>query len=381
MLGTDPVHDLRPRVQAVLTDFVDRQRSLLGAIGPELLPLVDAAERLLAGGKRLRPAFCYWGWRSVAGHHGPAGQLAHDGRSGHDDGPDEPSEEEAVVAAAAALELFQAAALVHDDLIDGSDTRRGGPSVHRQFAALHRESGWDGAPDAFGAAAAVLLGDLLLGWSDELLSSSGLSPHALERGRPVFERMRTEVGGGQYLDVLEQVSGASRAEGAADRARRVIRYKAARYSVEHPLVLGGRFADAPDHTLAAFASYGSALGEAFQLRDDVLGVFGDPAVTGKPAGDDLREGKRTVLVAYALERADAGQTDVVAKLLGDSRLDDAAVEAVREVIVATGALARVESLVATLVGDAAAALAEADVSAEGRAALSALIELATARQT
>lgn len=365
VLSADPVHGLRPRVQAVLTDFVDRQRGLLGELGPELLPLVDAGERLLAGGKRLRPAFCYWGWRSVIGLDGLA----------------DPAEENAVVSAAAALELFQAAALVHDDLIDGSDTRRGGPSVHRQFAALHRESGWDGASDAFGAAAAVLLGDLLLGWSDELLSSSGLSPDALGRGRPVFERMRTEVGGGQYLDVLEQVSGAARAEGAADRARRVIRYKAARYSVEHPLVLGGRFADAPDHTLAAFASYGSALGEAFQLRDDVLGVFGDPAVTGKPAGDDLREGKRTVLVAYALERADAGQAGVVAKLLGDPRLDDAGVETVREVIVATGAMARVESLVATLVGDAAAALAEADVSAEGRAALSALIELATARQT
>lgn len=354
----DPVQPLRPRIQVVLDSFLDDQREVLAAAGAELLPLVDAAADLLRGGKRLRPAFCYWGWRSVVG--------AEDA-------------DDAVVTAASALELFQAAALVHDDLIDGSDTRRGHPSVHRRFATIHAEAGWAGGPEAFGLAAAVLLGDLLLGWSDELLGHAGLSPAAARRARPVFERMRTEVGGGQYLDVLAQADVPADPVAQADRARRVIRFKSARYSVEHPLLLGAAIADAGDEARGSFAAYGMALGEAFQLRDDILGVFGDPERTGKPAGDDLREGKRTLLVAYALERAGDDQRRTLDAALGDPDLDAARVETLREIIVGTGALARVESLVDTLVGDAAAALASAPVSDDGRKALTSLIGLATAR--
>lgn len=352
----DPVGPLRPRIQYVLDRFLDDRRRDLARAGEELYPLVDAAADLLRGGKRLRPAFCYWGWRAA-------------GRPDDDD----------VVTAAAALELFQGAALVHDDLIDDSDTRRGAPSVHRRFAAVHRRAGWSGSPDDFGAAAAVLVGDLLLGWSDQLISAAGLGTAALDRGRPVFDQMRTEVAGGQYLDILEQVSGAARTAGQADRARRVIRFKSARYSVEHPLVLGGRLADASSDLLAGYAAYGTALGEAFQLRDDILGVFGDPDRTGKPAGDDLREGKRTVLIAYALERADATQASAVSKLFGDPGLDVDGVTTLREIILATGALTRVETLVAEQVRAARSALADAKVTDEGRTALSALIDMATDR--
>lgn len=354
----DPVQRLRPRIQVVLDRFIDDQRELLAEIGPELAPLVDAAADLLSGGKRLRPAFCYWGWRGA----------------GRDDA-------EPIVTAAAALELFHAAALVHDDLIDGSDTRRGMPSAHRRFENRHAAAGWAGESSQFGAAAAILLGDLLLGWSDELISGSGLDDAALRRARPVYERMRTEVGAGQYLDVLAQAVGTARPDERIDRARRVIRYKAARYSVERPLLLGGCAAGAGADLQAAYSDYGLALGVAFQLRDDVLGVFGDPDQTGKPAGDDLREGKQTLLIAFALEQADRTAAATVDRLLGDPDLDPAGVERLQAIMVDARALARVEAEVAEQVDRARTALARADVPDEARRALQALISAATSRTT
>jgi geranylgeranyl diphosphate synthase type I len=201
----------------------------------------------------------------------------------------------------------------------------------------------------------------------------------MRRGRPVFERMRTELMGGQYLDVLEQATGGLRPGSQAERARRVIRYKSAKYSVEHPLLLGGTLAGASPRVLAAYSHYGLALGEAFQLRDDVLGVFGDPAQTGKPAGDDLREGKRTLLVAYAHERAAPAQASEIETLLGDRELDGAGIDRLREIIVSTGALARVERLVADLVDRSTAALDAAEIAAEARTALRSLITVATVR--
>ncbi|WP_205857025.1 polyprenyl synthetase family protein, partial [Phytoactinopolyspora endophytica] len=273
----DPVGPLRPHIQTVLEEFLSRQQAHLQRISDDLVPLAEAAADLLSGGKRLRPAFCYWGWRSAAGDVSGGGHRTASA-----------TDEDAVIAAASALELFQAAALVHDDLIDGSDTRRGKPSVHRRFAARHHDAGWHGAATDFGAAAAILLGDLLLGWSDELLSQAGLDPGALQRARPVFELMRTEVGAGQYLDILAQANTAIAPAAQVERATRVIQHKSARYSVQHPLELGGKIAGAPDELIDGYRSYGAALGEAFQLRDDILGVFGDPEQTGKPAGDDLR---------------------------------------------------------------------------------------------
>jgi geranylgeranyl diphosphate synthase type I len=201
----------------------------------------------------------------------------------------------------------------------------------------------------------------------------------LGRGRPVFDRMRTELMAGQYLDMLEQAMAGRRPEGAVERARRVIRYKSAKYTVEQPLLLGGRLAGADDDLLAGYGAIGLPLGEAFQLRDDVLGVFGDPSETGKPAGDDLREGKRTVLVAKALEAASPAQSALVRRLLGDPHLDVAGLEALREVLVETGALTAVERLLAELVEQAHAALAGTDVAEPARPVLEGLIAAATAR--
>ena len=320
---------------------------------PDLVPLVDAVAAFLAGGKRLRPAFCYWGWRGAGG-----------------------DDSDAAVTAAASLELFQAAALIHDDLMDDSDSRRGQPSIHRRFAALHDASGWRGPSESFGRAGAILLGDLTLVWNDEMLMRSGLPVEALLRARPTYDLMRTQLMGGQYLDVLEQARG----EGTVESARQVIRFKSAKYSVEHPLLIGGLLADASPELLAAYSAYGLPLGEAFQLRDDVLGVFGDPDETGKPAGDDLREGKRTVLVAHALAKASTAQAEILARL-GDRLLDPDDIETIRKVMVETGALAAVEQTIDELVADARAVLRAAPVAEPARGVLSALIEAATARTT
>jgi len=347
---------LRVRVHKALDDFLAEQVDALESVSPDCAPMVDAIADLVRGGKRLRPAFCYWGWRGAGGPDG-----------------------EAIVVAAAALEFFQAAALIHDDVMDDSDTRRGMPAVHRRFATLHRGSGWTGDGERFGLAGAVLAGDLCLVWSDQLFTASGLDDATLRLGRGVFDRMRTELMGGQYLDMLEQAVAAQRVGGAVERARRVIRYKSAKYTIEHPLLIGGSLAGADAALLATYSAYGLPLGEAFQLRDDVLGVFGDPAQTGKPAGDDLREGKRTVLVAKALETATPVQAQEVRRLLGDPGLDAAGVETLRTIIVETGALDAVEQLVDELVGRSRAALAAAAVDEPARSVLHGLIDAATAR--
>ena len=311
--------DLRERVDKALHEFLQRAVAPLAGISTDLAPFGAATEAVVMdGGKRLRPAFCYWGHRAAGG-------------------PDS----DALVRAAASLELLQACALVHDDVIDSSDTRRGAPSVHRRFAAIHRSSGWHGDPEAFGAAAAILLGDLALIWADTLLAESGIGIEALQRAFGVWDTMRIEVMCGQYLDVVEQARGG----GSVERALRVARFKSAKYTVERPLHLGAALAGADEELLDALSAFGLPIGEAFQLRDDVLGVYGDPAETGKPAGDDLREGKRTVLVAFALEAGNDAQRETLRRLLGDPALDEDGVTILRDVIDATGAVLRVEQLI------------------------------------
>jgi len=354
-MSTGPLDrdDLRQRVQKSLSAFVAGQLPALDAVSEELSPLTDALSDMIAGGKRLRPAFCYWGFRGAGGQ-----------------------DSDGIVTASAALELFQACALIHDDVMDGSDTRRGLPAVHRRFATLHRSESWFGDPETFGMGAAVLLGDLCLSWSDEMLSTSDLPAERLLEGHRVYDQMRTELMGGQYLDLLEQARGG----GSVERALRVARYKSAKYTIEKPLHLGAVLAGADQDVLDGYSGYGVPLGEAFQLRDDVLGVFGDPSVTGKPAGDDLREGKRTALVAMALETADRGQAAVVRRHLGDPHLSLDGVEQLREVIEQTGALRRVEALIDQLMDTSLSALQTAPVQEPAREVLQQLAVAATARR-
>jgi geranylgeranyl diphosphate synthase type I len=353
--------DLPARVQSAVDAEISAQSGVLSEIGDELSPLVAAVGALLQGGKRLRAAFLYWGYRAGGG-----------------------ADSEAVIRAATAMEFFQAAALLHDDVMDDSDTRRGMPAAHRRLANEHAAAGWAGSGDRFGIAGAILGGDLCLIWSDELLMTSGWSVAELTRARPVFDRMRTQLMGGQFLDVLEAARGWGEltTQEQVFRARRVIRYKSAKYTIEHPLLIGAAAADVSALDRDALSTYGLDLGEAFQLRDDLLGVYGDPAHTGKPAGDDLREGKRTVLVALALEQASPSAMGLFDKLLGAPDLDEPGVDELRGAITASGAPDRVEEMILDLTASARVALNSATgLTDEGRDALDVLIDVSTARST
>ena len=345
------------------------------AISPELSPFVDFSRQFLSGGKRFRALFCYWGFESVSGVDSGFDPFADD---------QEPARDlSAIVAVAAALEIFHAAALVHDDIIDNSDTRRGSASAHRLFEGLHSDSEWAGSPDGFGRAAAILLGDLLLGWSDELLDEGLelIEDRALARAtRTAFNHMRTEVTAGQYLDVLEESAWLRRPDAELrERAERVIVYKSAKYSVQAPLLIGATLAGGTPAQLAALRDFGLPLGIAYQLRDDLLGVFGDSAVTGKPSGDDLREGKRTVLVAIARELMPQGSRRALDELLGDAELDDAQVRMLQNTIADCGAVDEIEALISRNVRTAIAAVGASPLSRRAITQLSELAETVTTR--
>jgi geranylgeranyl diphosphate synthase type I len=288
-----------------------------------------------------------------------------------------------VVSVAAALELFHAAALVHDDIMDNSDLRRGEPSLHRRFETLHRDRGWSGDAAGYGEAAALLLGDLLLGWSDGLFED-GLAraeADAAVAARAEFGRMRTEVMLGQYLDMLEEHSWRGRPEAELlSRAHRVVVYKSAKYSVEAPLALGASLAGGSLAQLAALREFGLPLGVAFQLRDDLLGVFGDPAMTGKPSGDDLREGKRTVLIALARQLLPGSASRLLDELLGDPALDTGQIAMLQASIRDSGAVDQVERIIARNVQIATEALSQAPIGRSAREELTALADTVTRRQ-
>lgn len=358
-----PSHDPIEAVSQRVESFVGSQASAWADAGAEATGFVASAGAALTGGKRLRARFCVTGWQAVAQVQSPSAQPGDD-----------------AIAAAAALEVFHAAALVHDDLVDNSDTRRGRPAAHRALEADHRRLGWTGDAAAFGRSGAILLGDLLVAWSDDLLEEGLRGAAHAARAREVYALMRREVTIGQFLDVAEEAAWASAPdESHAERALRIASLKSARYSIQHPLLLGAALAGADETQTAALSGFGHPLGLAFQLRDDVLGVFGDSAVTGKPSGDDLREGKRTVLVAYAREAMPAGSRRLFDELLGDPDLDEAQISAMQETIRSTGALARVEDLIARFGDDADRSLRGAPLGTHAVGALRDLAHAATAR--
>jgi geranylgeranyl diphosphate synthase type I len=349
---------LRTAVAEALEEFLEAQRRTLTGMDAALGAVTEEISALARGGKRLRPAFAYWGWRgATADTSGPA----------EDDG--------AVLRAVAALEFVHVSALVHDDVMDGASTRRGRPATHLGFASRHGDDALDGDPSAFGVGAAILVGDLSLVWSDELLRCSGLTAAALTRARGVWDTMRTEVTAGQYLDLLRAAGGLPGPEGALT----VARYKSAGYTVQRPLQLGAAIAGAGPRLFEAYTAIGLPLGEAFQLRDDVLGVFGDPAVTGKSADDDLREGKRTLLIALAELEADETGRALLREALGNPDAGADQYDALRHLLDSTGARARVEERIAERTDQARTAIAAAPVPEEARAALDALAVAATSR--
>jgi geranylgeranyl diphosphate synthase, type I len=350
--------ELTSAVTEQLRRYLDDRRAEAAYIGDDYAEMTAALQEfVLRGGKRLRPAFAYWGWRAVA----PEGAVADDD----------------TMLLFSALEMLHACALVHDDVIDASATRRGLPTIHHIFADLHRGRGWHGSAEQFGLSTAILLGDLSLVWADDIIGTSDLPIDARRRVQRVWADIRTEVLGGQYLDIAAEASGAD----SVASALKVNTYKTASYTISRPLQFGAAAAaDRPD-VQAIFHAVGNDLGVAFQLRDDVLGVFGDPAVTGKPSGDDLRSGKRTVLLAEALERADASDP-LAAKLLRTSvgtDLSDDNVRELRRVIEAVGALAAVESRIATLTVRALEALDTAPIDVHAKVGLAELGRLVSDR--
>lgn len=345
-------------IQERIGDALNAHRAELEPLGPDAGPLLDEAADYLAGGKRMRARFAVLGYRSVRPldlADDPWGELG------------------LVLDAACALELFHAAALIHDDVIDRSDTRRGRPAAHRHFAALHREDGWRGDADHFGLAGAILLGDLLQSWADELLQRA-CDQHgdraAAHAARAHFNRMRSEVAVGQYLDVLEeQQPGFAPEQEQLERSTRVLVYKSAKYSVEAPLLIGAALAGADEEQERALADFGLPVGVAFQLRDDLLGVFGDAGVTGKPVSDDLLEGKRTVLVTLARESLPPTQRRLFDEMIGDPSLDGEQIAMLQRTIRDSGAVQRVEDMIARNIDRAEAALDFAPLASDARAQL------------
>jgi len=343
-----------------LARFIDSRRAQVAAIGGPVTRAVSHLESfVLDGGKRIRPLYAWAGF--VGG-----GGLETD---------EDPA---AMLRAAASLEFIQGCALIHDDIIDASDTRRGNPTVHRAVEKVHGDNGWAGDPAHFGESVAILVGDLALVWAEDMLQDSGLSVAALQRAREPWRAMRTEVIGGQLLDISLEATGDENIE----LADSVNRFKTAAYTIERPLHLGAAIAGADQATIDAFRGYGRDIGIAFQLRDDELGVYGDPEVTGKPAGDDLREGKRTVLLATALQRADERDPAAAAELrrgIGTTS-DPAEIARLAQIIAETGAVEALEERISALTASGLAHLAAVGTSPEVTAALTDLAHRATARR-
>ncbi|OLT45123.1 geranylgeranyl pyrophosphate synthase [Saccharomonospora sp. CUA-673] len=351
--------DLPARIGEALTDFLDGAAATIVRTEPAFTSATDTLrDFVLGGGKRLRPTFAWWAWRGAGGD--PAGE-----------------DTRGVLQAVSSLELIQACALIHDDVLDSSDSRRGSPTVHVAFAAEHARSSWLGSPDQFGLAAAVLIGDLALAWADDMFADAPLPADVLRRARPAWRSMRSELMAGQYLDVRTQATG----DESVDAALRINLLKTAAYTVQRPLHLGASLAGAGEDVVGPLLTFGGDIGVAFQLRDDLLGVFGDPSVTGKPAGDDLREGKRTLLVALGLQLARERGTDtaVLDSALGTPDLTDEHVDRVRELLTDVGAVAEVERRIDTLTDSALTALDDAQLADPAPKSLTALAVKATQR--
>jgi geranylgeranyl diphosphate synthase, type I len=318
--GVPALDEVSGPVNALLDSFLAGRVTDLVKLDPTLEVIgTEIAGLVQASGKRLRPAFVYWGYRAAGAPH-----------------------TEAVYWPAAAVELLHTFALIHDDVMDRSALRRGRPTVHESLARSHREEGLAGNPAWFGVSGAILAGDLAFVWADQLLDDANLNPAALDRARRVFTELRVEVTAGQYLDLrLAGLDGALEQD-----ALRVAMLKSGRYTVTRPLQLGAAIGGGDELLDASLCAFGDAIGLAFQLRDDVLGLFGDPEATGKGTLSDLREGKRTVLMLRALELASPAERTVLSRILGDSELDEADANRARQIVIDCGALERVERLLA-----------------------------------
>lgn len=346
--------NVEERMQQLLSDY--RHRASRIASSSETL--VTSIATLVEGGKRLRALLAWWGWQG-------AGGAADDPR---------------IIDAGVALELFQAAALIHDDILDRSDTRRGQSSVHKGFEHLHDSNRWvqDGAH--FGVSAGILAGDLALGLSEEIFSTTADATAFAAPARDAFHAMRFEVMTGQYLDILAEANIPDDPSVALEQARTVLQYKSAHYSAVWPFELGGILAGADETTLRSYRDFSLPLGMAFQLGDDILGVFGDPERTGKPAGDDLLEGKRTELIAHALTALDRDDAEALNTFLMHPSTSAASVSQIQTLLESSGARATVEAEIERLGNQTRTALDHLGVVPHVKAGLDQLVSGLIGRQ-
>ncbi len=354
--ATAALQEVRDAVEIELAVFLNHQSIYLQEISPDLIPVAKALTSfLLDSGKRLRPLFAYSGFIAAGG------ELT-----------------TSVIKAVASLELLQACALIHDDLMDGSDTRRGMPSIHRHFESIHVTEELEGFAPTYGLAAAVLLGDLALVWSNQMLNTAGLTTDQQHGVFPIHDEMRVELMAGQFLDIHEQTQKTT----DLMRSIKIARYKSGKYTIERPLHIGAALSNKQSPKLLNLLSaFGLPLGEAFQYRDDLLGVFGDPIVTGKPSGDDLREGKRTVLIALADEKFSESTRQAFKMLFGSPELDLHGVSLVQEMILSTGAKEKLESMIDELVERALIAADDESINEKAYPLMLELAKIATKRST
>lgn len=360
-----PLSAVPTAVDAQLKEYLSRSQEEFSHIGSLVGGAITVLRDFIVnGGKRVRPTFAWAGIRAAlegGGGSSPAAGI----------------DQAAILNALSAFEFIQACALIHDDIIDRSDTRRGFPTAHRTFESRHRERDWLGSSEHYGISQAILIGDLAFAWADDLYNGSGLSATALQRARPAWRAMRTEVIAGQILDIALEANGS---EDVADSFA-VIKYKTASYTVARPLHIGAALAGANEQTQTMLRNVGQDIGEAFQLRDDQLGVFGDPEVTGKPSGDDLRTGKRTTLINEALQRGDESQVAALREGLGKGEESaEAEIERLRDIIYDTGAQAEVEKLIEARTQRAIESLRAGGLGADITAELTQLAEKLTHRR-
>jgi geranylgeranyl diphosphate synthase type I len=343
---------IRHELNQILAEFTTSRSTSLEEIGPELTPVAKAMSDFINdGGKRFRPLFAYLGY------------LA----SGSNPRPE-------ILKACTSLELVHVCALIHDDVMDGSDTRRNKPAIHKSFETFHRSENLKGDSQRFGVASAILLGDLALVWADRMLMESGITPTEFINCQEVFCEMRDELMAGQYLDVLE----GALATTSVERSLKVARFKSGKYSIERPLHFGAALAGRKD-LFPIYSNYGLPLGEAFQLRDDLLGVFGDSKITGKPSGDDLREGKRTVLIATTMELATPADKEKLQTGLGKQEISEGEIFELQQIIQSCGARDKVEKLITELTEQAIFALRDPLIDTKIGTALEEMAIIATQR--
>ena len=344
----------RDRLEADLMAWVEAKRQGYRAELPSADELTGVlSEFLLRGGKRLRPALVYYSYKACGGIADPV-----------------------VMPVAMAVELLHTYLLVHDDIMDHAETRRGEPAVHELFSKLHRDREWQGDSRHFGTSVAILLGDLAESYAVELYSSSEMPESVRSDVRECFSTMCQEVIVGQYLEM----TAGYRRDLTEEELLRILQMKSGRYSIERPTQLGALLAGASGGTLEALTRYGARLGEAFQLQDDLLGMFGDVQTVGKPVGEDLVEGKYTILIHSALERLSPADRATLEKSLGNPDVGRDEVREVQRLIDSVGARERVVEMIETRMMAAEQALEAADVEGPGADFLQGLVDYLRGRE-